>query len=432
MKLNGSLLKILMPFGRSGNIYLFGAVGQGLGPVILTPVLTRMLSVQSYGEITFVTSFASILGILFSFGLPIIISRSYVLEEESRPSINKWFKQIVFVYFSLSTLLLIFGSSAINLSILSLALPFALMQLILPLARAQDKPKEFATISILGTLAPSISVIINTNLNSPLANSKALILGSLFGSIIAVLLISPKTKSGHLNSKYSILNSVKNAYPILPHMFAMVALVNIDKVIFGQQIDKSFSGYLQVIMLVGTAPIMILSALNHAWLNQILLQLKNNSVKAFKDLNNTVLRLFALSGFLVFFLIVLNKQIIGLLNPKLEITSEVQKTIILTSIATFIYVIYLANTHLLTWQSKFWILGITTPASVILQSAVIYLTLNSLGYLSAALGFGSALTFQVFLLEGYRTRTRTKGAINIKYLVLSITAFWIVAVLFLI
>jgi O-antigen/teichoic acid export membrane protein len=432
MKLNGSLLKILMPFGSSGNIYLFGAVGQGLGPVILTPVLTRMLSVQSYGEITFVTSFASILGILFSFGLPIIISRSYVLEEESRPSINKWFKQIVFVYFSLSMLLLIFGSSAINLSILSLALPFALMQLILPLARAQDKPKEFATISILGTLAPSISVIINYTINSPLSNSKALILGALFGSFVAVLLILPKSKSSKLLSKYSVINSVKIAYPVLPHMFAMMALVNIDKVIFGQQIDKSFSGYLQVIMLVGTAPIMILSALNHAWLNQILLQLKNNSVKAFKDLNNTVLRLFALSGFLVIFLIVLNEQIIGLLNPKLEVTSEVQKTIILTSIATFIYVIYLANTHLLTWQSKFWILGITTPASVILQSAVIYLTLNSLGYLSAALGFGSALTFQVFLLEGYRTRTRTKGAINIKYLVLSITAFWIVAVLFLI
>ena len=149
MKLNGSLLKILMPFGRSGNIYLLGAIGQGLGPVILTPILTRILSVQNYGEITFVTSFAAILGILLSFGLPIVISRSYVLDENSRPSINKWFKQIVFVYFSLSTLLLIFGSSATNLSILSLALPFALMQLILPLARAQDKPKAFATISIL-------------------------------------------------------------------------------------------------------------------------------------------------------------------------------------------------------------------------------------------------------------------------------------------
>jgi O-antigen/teichoic acid export membrane protein len=432
MKFNGSLLKVFMPFGRSGNIYLLGAIGQGLGPVILTPVLTRMLSVQNYGEITFVTSLASILGILFSFGLPIIISRSYVLEEESRPSINKWFKQIVFIYISLSTLLLIFGGSAINLSILGLALPFALMQLILPLARAQDKPKEFATISILGTLAPSLAVVINYTISSPLSNSKALILGALFGSFVAVSLIFPKSKSSKLLSKYSVINSVKIAYPVLPHMFAMMALVNIDKVIFGQQIDKSFSGYLQVIMLVATAPVMILSALNHAWLNQILLQLKNNSVKAFDNLNNTILRLFALSGLLVIFIAVLNQLIIGLLNPNLEVNTEIQKTIILTSLATFIYVIYLANTHLLTWQSKFWVLGITTPSAVILQSAVIYTTLNSVGYLSAALGFGSALTFQVLVLEGFRSKTQTKGAINFKYLAFSIITFWLVAVLFLI
>ena len=421
-----------MPFGKSGNTYLLGAIGQGLGPVLLTPILTRMLSVQSYGEITFITSFAAILGILFSFGLPIVISRAYVLEQESRPSINKWFKQIVVTYFSLSLLLLFFGNSTINLSIISLAFPFALMQLILPLARAQDKAREFAAISILGTLSPSLAVIINSSLNDPLARSKALILGALFGSFVAVLLILPKSKSSKLLSKYSVIKSVKIAYPALPHMFAMMALVNIDKVIFGQQIDKSFSGYLQVIMLVGTAPVMILSALNHAWLNQILLQLKNNSVKAFDDLNNTILRLFALSGLLVIFIAVLNKPIIGLLNPKLEITSEIQKTIILTSIATFIYVIYLANTHLLTWQSKFWVLGITTPSAVILQSAVIYLTLNSVGYLSAALGFGSALTFQVLVLELFRSKTQTKGAINFKYLAFSILTFWLVAVLFLI
>lgn len=421
-----------MPFGRSGNIYLFGAVGQGLGPVILTPILTRMLSIESYGEITFITSFASILGILFSFGLPIVISRSYVLDEESRPSINKWFKQIVLIYFSLSSLLLIFGGATINLSILSLAFPFALMQLVLPLARAQDKAKEFAAISILGTLAPSVAVIINSTFENPLADSKALIVGAIVGSLIAVLLISPKVKSGKIVSKYSIFNSVKIAYPVLPHMFAMVALINIDKVIFGQQIDKTFSGYLQVIMLVGTAPIMILSALNHAWLNQILLNLKNNAVKAFDNLNSTILRLFKLSALLVLFITVFNKPIIGLLNPKLEVTTEVQKTIILSSIATFIYVIYLANTHLLTWQGKFWVLGITTPSAVILQSSVIYLTLNSIGYLAAALGFGVALTLQVLLLEGFRSKTQTKSAIRVKYLVFSIVTFWLVAALFLI
>ena len=91
MKQKDSIKKVLMPFGKSGNTYLFGAIGQGLGPVLLTPVLTRQLDVQSYGEIAFINSFAAIFGILFTFGLPIVISRSYVLDQNSRPSINKWF-----------------------------------------------------------------------------------------------------------------------------------------------------------------------------------------------------------------------------------------------------------------------------------------------------------------------------------------------------
>jgi O-antigen/teichoic acid export membrane protein len=215
-------------------------------------------------------------------------------------------------------------------------------------------------------------------------------------------------------------------------MFAMVALLNIDKVIFGNQLDKTFSGYLQVIMLVGIAPILILSSLNHAWLNQILLQLKSNSIKAFTDLNQTILKLFILILILVGTINVLSIQIIDVLNPNLLVNKEVQKTIILTSVSSFIYVVYLANTHLLTWQKKFWVLGITTPASVALQSVIIYFSLDSLGYLSAAIGFGSALTLQVILLEISRSKTETKGAINRWYLIGSISLFWLFAALFLI
>jgi len=421
-----------MPFGKSGNTYLFGAIGQGLGPVLLTPVLTRQLDAQSYGEITFINSFAAILGILFSFGLPIVISRSYVLEAHSRSSINKWFKQIVVSYLALSLLLLVLSKNSINIVILSLSFPFALLQLILPLARAQEKALSFATISILGTLTPSLGVILNSTLNFPIASSKALVSGVLLGSIISIVLIWPKNTSGEIFSDFSLIKSVKIAYPILPHMFAMVALINIDKVIFGQQLDKSFSGYLQVIMLIGTAPIMILSALNHAWLNQILLKLKENTTEAFNNLNSTIKRLFVLSILFIIFIALFNSQILNILNPNLDVTTEIQKTIILTSLVSFIYVIYLANTHLLTWQNKFWILGITTPTSVIMQSLIIYLTLDSFGYLSAALGLGVALTIQVLLLEAFRSRTLTKGAIRSKYLLISLTIFWATALYFLI
>jgi O-antigen/teichoic acid export membrane protein len=425
------IFKVFMPFGKSGNIYLFGALGQGLGPVVLTPILTRILDVKSYGEVTFITSFAAILGILFSFGLPIVISRSYVLEEESRPSISRWFKQVVISYLLISIFLILLGGNNLSIYILAVALPFATMQLILPLARAQDKSAQFAFISVIGTLLPSISVVLNYYSNSPTTSAIALGLGAIIGALISFMFVYAKPASTKILSKYSLLNSIKIGYSILPHMFAMVALLNIDKVIFGNQLDKTFSGYLQVVMLVGTAPILILSALNHAWLNQILLQLKSNSTKAFEDLNKTIFRLLILVFILVGLISLLNPQILSLLNPNLLITSEVQKTIILTSMSSFIYVVYLANTHLLTWQKRFWVLGITTPVSVVLQSIVIYFTLDSLGYLSAAIGFGAALTLQVLLLEISRNKTETKGAINRGYLVSSISLFWLFALWFL-
>jgi O-antigen/teichoic acid export membrane protein len=419
-----------MPFGMSGNIYLFGAIGQGLGPVLLTPVLTRVLDVKTFGEIAYVTSIAAVLGILFSLGLPIIISRSYVLDPESRPSILQWFKQIIFFYLILAAILVIFVNDSVLLAAIAMSFGLACMQLILPLARAQNKAAQFALISIIGTLLPSVLVIINSYFSLFSNSLTALVLGSIFGALISSALIWTKSNKNRIQKKYSILNSVKSAYPILPHMFAMMALLNIDKIIFGQEIGKTFSGYLQVIMLLGTAPIMILSALNHAWLNKILLELKNNSTRAFKSLNSTITRLFILATLIIIGIAIFNSLIIELLNPNVKVNSDIQKTVVLTSISTLIYVVYLANTHLLTWLNRFWVLGITTPLSVIFQAIIIYLTIDSLGYVSAALAFGSALTVQVILLLLFRLKTETKSAIHPGFYLTSLGAFWITALLF--
>jgi O-antigen/teichoic acid export membrane protein len=426
-----SFSKLFMPFGLAGNVYLLGALGQGLGPVLLTPILTRKLSVTDFGEVTFVTATASILGILFSFGLPIVISRSYVLDEKSRPSIVSWFNKIIYFYIALSILILLINPPSIYAYICAIALTFSCMQLILPLARAQDKSTSFALISILGTLLPSLAIIFNSFTGLSVTNLTALQIGSLLAAMLSFLMVRTKVGRGQKPNKYDLKNSVRSAYPILPHMFAMMALLNIDKVIFGQEVGKSFSGFIQIIMLVATAPIMILSALNHAWLNQVLLQLKDNSTNAFSALNATISKLLALSVFTIIFIVALNSQIIQVLNPNLKITSEVSKTIILTSLCGLIYVIYLANTHLLTWLNKFWVLGISTPLSVIFQAVVIYLTIDSLGYLSAALGLGAALTLQILLLQIARNKTESRNAIKPIWQITPLVIFWSVAVFFL-
>jgi O-antigen/teichoic acid export membrane protein len=426
-----SFTKLFMPFGLAGNIYLLGALGQGLGPVLLTPILTRSLSATDFGEVTFVTATASILGILFSFGLPIVVSRSYVLDDKSRPSIISWFNKVIYFYLTLSILILFINPNSIYAYIFAVALTFSCMQLILPLARAQDKSTSFALISVLGTLLPSLAIIFNSVTGFSVNNLTALQIGSILAAMFSFLMVRAKVGNGQKLNKYDLKNSLRSAYPILPHMFAMMALLNIDKVIFGQEIGKSFSGFIQVIMLVATAPIMILSALNHAWLNQVLIQLKDNSTNAFSALNATISKLLALSVFLIIFIVALNSQIIQVLNPNLKITSEVSKTIILTSLCGLIYVIYLANTHMLTWLNKFWILGISTPLAVIFQAVVIYLTIDSLGYLSAALGLGTALTLQILLLQIARNKTVSRNAIKPIWQITPLVIFWSVAVLFL-
>jgi O-antigen/teichoic acid export membrane protein len=353
------------------------------------------------------------------------------LDDKSRPSIISWFNKVIYFYLALSILILFINPNSIYAYVFAVALTFSCMQLILPLARAQDKSTSFALISVLGTLLPSIAIIFNSFTGVSVTNLTALQIGSLLAAILSFLMVRTKVGSGQKLNKYDLKNSLRSAYPILPHMFAMMALLNIDKVIFGQEIGKSFSGFIQVIMLVATAPIMILSALNHAWLNQVLIQLKDNSTNAFSALNATISKLLALSVFLIIFIVALNSQIIQVLNPNLKITSEVSKTIILTSLCGLIYVIYLANTHLLTWLNKFWVLGISTPLSVIFQAVVIYLTIDSLGYLSAALGLGAALTLQILLLQIARNKTESRNAIKPIWQITPLVIFWSVAVFFL-
>ena len=425
------LYLVLMPFGLKGNIYLLGAISQGIGPIFLTPLLTRQLSATEFGEITYVTALASIFGILFSFGLPIVISRSYVLNKASRPSITNWFNKIIYVYMFLSVLLFLINSNSIYLYIIAITLAFSCIQLILPLARAKDKSVSFVTISIFATFLPSVTIITNSYLDFTFSNLAALYVGAILAAVLSFLLVKTKKSKYKKLNKYSLWNSLKISYTILPHMLAMIALVNIDKVIFGQEIDKTSAGFIQIIMLVATAPIMILSALNHAWLNQVLLQLKDNSSLAFSTLNSTVTKLLELSVCLILFIIFFNSWIIYILNPNLLMTSEVSKTTILVSLCSLIYVIYLANTHLLTWLNKFWVLGISTPLSVIFQAVVIYLTIDSLGYLSAALGLGAALTLQILLLQIARNKTESRNAIKPIWQITPLVIFWSVAVLFL-
>jgi O-antigen/teichoic acid export membrane protein len=426
------IYKILMPFGVSGNIYLLGAVGQGLGPIFLTPFLTRQLTPQEFGQVTYVTAVAAVIGVILSLGLPIVISRSYVLDSKSRATISSWNKKLVGIYLSLAIVLFIFSLNRFSVvtSILSISLAFGIIQLLLPFARARNQSIVFVSISIIGTLLPGLVIIVSEFWQVQNNPTQVLNLGSIISSILVLLLLRDFHLSVTINKKYNLFNSIKTGLPILPHMLAMIALVNVDKIIFGRYLDIESSGYIQIMMLVGTAPIMILSALNHAWLNQVLQSLKSHKNKAYKSINETVSKLFIICFILLIVIIMFSNVILEILNPFIILNGIDTQVVVLSTSASTMYVIYLANTHVLTWAKKFWILAISTPISVLVQSIVIYLTLDDLGFLSAGLGLGIALTLQIVILDIFQQRTLGNSVISLRLKVIGFMPFWIIFLIF--
>ena len=426
------LRETLTPFGLNGSIYLLGAVGQGLGPIFLTPFLTRQLTPQEFGQVTFVTSVAAVIGVVLSLGLPIVISRSYVLDSKSRVTISSWNKTLVGIYLALAVILFILNLNKflVLTSILSISLTFGIIQLLLPYARARNQSAVFISISIIGTLLPGFIIIISRVWEVQNNPTQILNLGSIISSIIVLLLVRDFHLSRTINKKYNLSNSIKTGLPILPHMLAMIALVNVDKIIFGRYLDLESAGYIQIMMLVGTAPIMILSALNHAWLNQVLQSLKSNKDKAYESINETVSKLFILC-FLLFFIIVIFLNIaLEILNPYILSNRIDTQVVVLSAASSTMYVIYLANTHVLTWAKKFWILAISTPISVLVQSIVIYLTLDDLGFLSAGLGLGIALSLQIIILDVFQQKTLGNSVISLRLKVIGFMPFWIIFFIF--
>ena len=423
--------EILMPFGISGNIYLLGAVGQGLGPIFLTPFLTRQLTPQEFGQVTYVTAVAAVIGVILSLGLPIVISRSYVLASKSRVTISSWNKALVGIYLSFAVILFILNLNnfLVLTAILSISLTFGMIQLLLPFTRARNQSTVFVSISIIGTLLPGLVIIISGFWQVQDNPTQVLNLGSIISSIIVLLLVKDFHLSRTINKKYNLINSIKTGLPILPHMLAMIALVNVDKIIFGRYLDIESSGYIQIMMLVGTAPIMILSALNHAWLNQVLQSLKSNKNKAYKSINDIVSKLFIICFILLFVIIIFLNIILEILNPYILSNRIDTQVVVLSASASTLYVIYLANTHVLTWAKKFWILAFSTPISVLVQSIVIYLTLEDLGFLSAGLGLGIALSLQNIILDIFQQKTLGNSVISLRLKVFGFMPFWIIFLL---
>jgi O-antigen/teichoic acid export membrane protein len=384
-------------------IYIFGSGIQALIPFILIPSLTRNSSQLTFGLLMVMISLATVLSFVLSFGIPIVLTRELVFDESNSNTYKKLALKVQSVLFWLAafTIVVAFNSSiSRNLQILlfglSSASSLAIIQIRLSILRAEFKPRSFALLAISSTGIPLVTTYafsLNSDQNM------------LFTFTAAVLVVAGiiQVKSLFLLPNYknlvSIAGLVAIGYPMIFHSVAISLFQYGDKLAGYLGIGSDLVAEIAITSLFMTAPMLLLSSINNAWLPSDLEHFRKDENSGYLFSNKVSRQLSALTLVLGIVLIVSVSTLINYIVPENYDQIEISRSIILGLSFTPLYILYLQNTHVIAVTKKFKILAKITPTAAFIQFVFTFVFVKSIGLTAPAIGLLVALAFQALLIS---------------------------------
>jgi O-antigen/teichoic acid export membrane protein len=384
-------------------IYILGSGVQALIPFILIPLLTQNSSQSTFGLLMVMISLATVLSFVLSFGIPIVLTRELVFDESNSDTYKKLalkFQSLLFWLAALTIVLAsnnaISGNLLIFLFSLSSAYSLAIIQIRLSILRAEFKPKAYALLAISSTGIPLVTTYI-FSLNGDQ--------NMLFTFTAAVLVVAGiiQLKSLFLLPNYknlvSIAGLVAIGYPMIFHSVAISLFQYGDKLAGYLGIGSDLVAEIAITSLFMTAPMLLLSSINNAWLPSDLEHLSKNETSGYFLSNKVSRQLSALTLVIAILLIVSVSTLINYIVPENYGQIEISKSIIIGLSFTPLYILYLQNTHIIAMKKKFKIMAKITPAAALIQFIFTFVFVKSIGLTAPAIGLLVALAFQALLIS---------------------------------
>ena len=384
-------------------IYILGSGVQALIPFILIPLLTQNSSQSTFGLLMVMISLATVLSFFLSFGIPIVLTRELVFDESNSDTYKKLalkFQSLLFWLAALTIVLAsnnaISGNLLIFLFGLSSAYSLAIIQIRLSILRAEFKPKAYALLAISSTGIPLVTTYI-FSLNGDQ--------NMLFTFTAAALVVAGiiQLKSLFLLPNYknlvSIAGLVAIGYPIIFHSVAISLFQYGDKLAGYLGIGSDLVAEIAITSLFMTAPMLLLSSINNAWLPSDLEHLSKNETSGYFLSNKVSRQLSALTLVIAILLIVSVSTLINYIVPENYDQIEISKSIIIGLSLTPLYILYLQNTHIIAMKKKFKIMAKITPAAALIQFIFTFVFVKSIGLTAPAIGLLIALAFQALVIS---------------------------------
>jgi O-antigen/teichoic acid export membrane protein len=256
-----------------GSIYTLGTAAPVLAQLLVTPLVTRSLAAGAYGRIAAAVVVVQVTMILASLGFPSVITRQALLTTGGIPA----GRSLLWRGSGLALGVVAAGLALTPLA--SAALPdmtgqtwslallaggaFVAVENVQALLRAQDRAAAFALVSSVAALGgPAVGLLL-----LHLAQRESgwylggLVVGYSAGAALGLAMcIGPR-----LHRPGDVAAALRMGLPVLPHLVALYLATGALVIVATARFGAADAGRLQLALLVGIAPTVLVSALNNAW-----------------------------------------------------------------------------------------------------------------------------------------------------------------------
>jgi O-antigen/teichoic acid export membrane protein len=265
-------------FAAAASVYSVIVAVQIVAPLLVTPLLTRMLSLREYGQVVLALVLARVLAVVLDAGYPVAVSRGYFKSgEDDHAARSLVFHCLTFVLAGaavaavLALLTAPLYDRALSLPLVLLAVAGAgllgVFQIDQSLMRSRGQTKQFAFSAAVYVFASQLLGLLGVLVwDEPEAFMVGWIAGTAMGTAHTLLVVRPAVgRVLGAAGRRALRTSLPVALPSATYTITLMTLAYIDRFVLSYYHGPEATGRYQLAYTVGGLTIAAIGAVNLAW-----------------------------------------------------------------------------------------------------------------------------------------------------------------------
>jgi O-antigen/teichoic acid export membrane protein len=265
-------------FTAAASVYSVIVAVQIVAPLLVTPFLTRTLSLREYGQVALALVLARVLAVVLDAGYPVAVSRGYFKSGEDDATARSLVfhcQTVVAAGAAVATVLAVLTAplydGALSLTLVLLGVAGAgllgVFEIDQSLMRSRGQTKQFATSAAIYVLASQLLGLLGVLVwEEPEAFMVGWVAGTALGTAHTLLVVRPAAGRvlGAVGRR-ALRASLPVALPSAAYTITLMTLTYIDRFVLSYYHGPEATGRYQLAYTVGGLTIAAIGAINLAW-----------------------------------------------------------------------------------------------------------------------------------------------------------------------